>query len=244
MTQQNQEGQGSLENFEATLEGGFEWLENNRRIVGIAAVSVLALGGLLAVAIEWSSRQEAGAQVRLSQIEKAYLEAMGAAPGQLEAPEPANADQATQARETALAGYDEVIAEYGSRTAGLLATLRAAELEIGLERSDAAVARLELVVDQAGADELLGATANRLLGFVYEELEQPAAAAGAYQAAASAEDYPGRETAWLAAAETYLRAGDNDAAVSAFRALKQVDAEYAAAIGADSRLEALGVVED
>ena len=114
-------------------------------------------------------------------------------------------------------------------------------MELGLERYQAAVERLSSLAEEVGADSLLGATANRLLGFAYEELERPDAAARAYEAAGAAESYPGRETSWQAAAETYLRAGDREAAIRAFRELQKVDEQYAESLGVESRLEALGV---
>lgn len=244
MTQENQGDQGSLENFESRLEGGFEWLEKNRRTVGFGVIALLVVAGLVAAGVEWSNRQEAAGQMAIGEVDQRYLEAMGAAPGELEAPEPANARQATDAREAALAGYSEIATEHSSRTAGKFASLRAAEVEVALERYAAATERLTALVDAAGASSILGATANRLLGFAYEELKQPADAAKAYEAAGSAAAYPARETAWLAAAETYLRAGDNESAARAFQELKAVDEVYATALGVDSRLEALGVEAD
>ena len=63
MTQHKQGDQGTLENFEASLEGGFEWLERNRRTVAFGVVAALVAAGLIAVAVEWSSRKEAAGQM-------------------------------------------------------------------------------------------------------------------------------------------------------------------------------------
>ena len=219
MTQHQRHGETerAREGFEATLERGFEWLEaNSKPVLGFLAGLIL-LGGAVALGFEWSERQAEAAQAQLDEVERGYFEAMGASPVAFYVTEPANQDLARRAREAALAGYGQVVADHAGSVAEQVAQIRAAEVEIGLGRLEDAEQRLAAAADEMDADSPLRATALRLRGYALEELERFADAAAAYESAAAVESYPGRESVYLAAGESWLRAGDSARALGAFR---------------------------
>ena len=237
MTQHHGETERRREGFEARMEAGFEWLEAHAREV-VAALAVLLLGGAgLALGYEWYRGAEESAQLALSRVEQRYLEGMGASRDDVVPVEPANADRARAAREEALAGYGAVASEYGG-LARDIAELRAAELEIGLGRLEAADTRL-LAAGEQISEDIVRAAALRLHGYALEELDRLEDAARAYEAAAAIEAYPAREDLWLAASEVRLRAGDPAGAASALREILVIAPEAAERRGLVERIEGL-----
>src|SRR5262245_50609724 len=91
-----------LEGFEARLQDGFAWVNAHGREIMVGIAAALLIGGVGAGIVEWRSRQSDAAQTELAGIESRFTSAMGANPGEYFVPEPANADQAAKARETAL----------------------------------------------------------------------------------------------------------------------------------------------
>ena len=219
MTQHQRHGETERahEGFEATLGRIFEWLEDNSKPVLGALAGVVLLGAAAALAFEWSASQARTAQSQLAEVERSYFEAMGASPVAFYVTEPANQEQAQRARDAALAGYEQVAADHPGSVAEQLAQIRAAQVEIDLGGMDAAEQRLAQAADQMDEDGPLRATALRLRGYALEELERFADAAAVYESAAAIESYPGRESLYAAAGESWLRAGNLERALGAFR---------------------------
>jgi len=228
-------GQG----LEARLEAGFEWLEDNARLVVVVVIGAIAVGAASAGAYEWVERRALGAQDALSRVERSYFEAMGSEPSAFFVTEPSNLDRAREAREAALAGYEQVIVDHGGSVAAEIAWLRAAEVEVDLGQLEAAETRLAQAPDVLRSSGPLLATALRLRGFVLNELGRPAEAAAAYELGASVESYPATEELWLAAGESSIRAGDDAGAIRAFEQVLIADPAYAERTGVVDRLEAL-----
>ena len=237
MTQHHGETERRREGFEARMETGFEWLEAHARQV-VAAVAILLLGGgVAALGYEWYQGSSESAQLALDRVEWRYFDGMGASRNDLVPVEPANADRALAAREEALASYESLAGELGGLP-GEIAVLRAAGLEIGLGRLEAADARLLAARDELSED-VVRASALRLHGYVLEELERLEEAAQAYEAAAAIEAYPVPEDLWLAAGDVRLRAGDPAGAANALRQVLAVAPEEAERRGLVERIEGL-----
>ncbi len=219
MTQHQRHGETERahQGFEATLERIFEWLEDNSKPVLGALAGLVLLGAAVALGFEWSASQAKTAQAQLDEVERSYFEAMGASPLDLYVTEPANREQAQRAREAALAGYEQVAADHPGSVAEQLAQIRAAEIEIDLGALEAAEERLARAADEMDEDSPLRATALRLRGYVLEQLDRFADAAAAYESAAAIESYPGREGLYQAAGDSWLRAGNRERALGAFR---------------------------
>jgi len=215
--QRHGETERAHEGFEARLEVVFEWLEDNSKPVLGALAALVLLGAAVAVIFEWSAGQAESAQAQLDAVERDYFEAMGANPFALYVAEPANREQAQRARETALAGYEQVSVDHRGSVADHVAQIRAAEVEVELGELDAAEQRLATAADEMDEDSPLRATALRLRGYALEQLGRFADAAAAYEAAGAIESYPAREGLYAAAGESWLRAGDSARALGAFR---------------------------
>lgn len=239
MTQRHGETDRSHEGFEATLERGFEWLEANVRLVLIVLVGAVVVGGASAAAYEWSKRQGLLAQIAFDRVEQRFYEAMGSDPRALFITEPANEERAERAREEALAGFEAVIAEHTGSFPAEASRIRAAEIEIGLGRLDAAEARLDRAAEELAPDSLLRAVALRLRGYALEELGRFDEAAEAYERGGAVAAYPAREALWLAAGENHLRAGDGGRAIAAFREILALAPAYAEREGLVERLAAM-----
>ncbi len=235
--QRHGETERRLEGFEARLEQVFEAIEAHSREVIIAGVALLLLGGLAAGLYEWQKSSVNDAQLALDEVDWTFLEAMGGRRDDLYPVEPANEQQARSAREEALAGYELVIEEHGG-VSGEIAQIRAAEVEVGLGRLEAAERRLAETADETSGDALR-ASALRLHGFVLEELLRPLDAAARYEAAAAIESYPAREDLWISASEARVRGGDMAGAASDLREVLGIAPEYAERLGLVERLESV-----
>src|SRR5512136_786655 len=122
--------QARLEGFEARLQDAFAWANEHAREIVLGAVAVLLVGGIAAGIFEWRRRQSDAAETELAKIESEFANAMGAGPGEYFVPEPANAEQATKARETALGELDAFIQKQGATPLAALAGIKAAEIEV------------------------------------------------------------------------------------------------------------------
>ncbi len=203
--------------FDAVLEAGFEWIRRKARSLGIALGLLLLVGTVSAIVYELDRRSEAEAADALAEVEGAFAGAMGARPGVALIPEPANEAIARHAREAALAGLEQLIAEHANSDAARVAAIRAAEMEVDLGRLEAARTRLEALASGMDADDLRRAVTLRLEAYVLDELEEPLAAAEAYERAAEVRDYPARAPVLIAAGEAFERAGEDRRAIDAYQ---------------------------
>jgi tetratricopeptide (TPR) repeat protein len=215
------------------LDRGFAWISENALATLSVLGAVIALAAILAGTHELRSSREEAAQTALAAVQQDLDAAF--APGA----EPANPDTARQLREKALAGFESVISEHEGRTGAQFAVIRAAELEIDLERFDAAEKRLSAAMSQWPEDSVQRAVAMRLRGYALERLGRYADAAEAYAQAAAIEAYPGRAGAYVQAGDTFARLGESERAVSAYEALLLVDPGFAERAGVLERLEGL-----
>ncbi len=239
-TRHHGETEARAEGFEGLIEDVFEWITAHAREVITGVGAFLIVGGTAAGFWEWSRRQAAAAQAELATVEIAYNLAMGSSPRTVFTAEPANADRALRAREAALAGFQGVSDEHPGSVAAAIGQIRAAEMEVELDRGDAAQARLDALAAELDRDELMRGVALRLRGYVLEELGRWGDAGIAYADAAMVASYPDRPAAWLASAESYARAGDADGELGAYQQILELDPAFAESQQITERLNALG----
>ena len=206
-----------LEGFEARLQDAFHWANDHAREIVVGAGIVLLVGGIASGIYEWRRRAVEGAETELAAIELRYERAMGSSPGEVFISEPANAEQATQAREAALKELDAFAASHGSTGIGAIAGIKAAELEVDLGKLDAADARLAKLADSLDANDARRAIALRLRAYTLDQRGQALAAGETYEAGAKVEGYPPRALLWISAGDAYARAGAPDRAIAAYR---------------------------
>lgn len=206
-----------LEGFEARIQDAFAWANDHGREILIAIVAFLVVGGGVAGVYEWRKRAQADAQTELARIEARFTQAMGASSEELFIAEPANADQAKAARETAIRELDAFASERAGSAAAALAGIRAAELQIDLGLVDDAGARLDALVAGLSADDPRRAVALRLRAYVHDAKGDALAAGETYEAAAKIESYLPRGLAWISAGDCFARAGQPERAIAAYR---------------------------
>lgn len=211
------ETEARVEGFEAVLDGLFERARRNSRSLGIALGLLLVLAVAVAAAYEYAKRAENEALTALAEIESEFSFAMGAPAGVGLVPEPANRALAGRARETALTQLEGFISDHGSSEVVSVATIRAAEMEIDLDRLEAASERLERLAADLDADDPRRAVALRLRAYVLEEQAQPVAAAETYERAAEVRTYPARSLVLISAGEAFERAGEYRRAIGSYQ---------------------------
>ncbi len=231
--------------FDATLEAGFNWVaEHARSLLTIVGLAVL-VGAGIAVSYEVRNRGENEAQLELAQVETGFARAMGGSPDGALAlvSEPANQEQARRGREEALARFEAVALDHRGTRAAPLASLRAAEMEVDLERWPDAERRLAELVAELGAEDMLRAVALRLMGFAQEQQGRFAEAGESYEQAAQVEAYPALGALWVAAGASLARAGATERAIAAFQQVLSVDPELAEREGIVERLSELSAIQ-
>ena len=216
-----------LMGFEARLQDGFAWANAHGREIVIGIAIFLVAGGVFAGVWEMRSRKSAAAEAELARIEARYSQAMGATSGELFVVEPANAEQATKAREAAAAELDAFIAAQGASDAARIAGLRAAEIEVDLGRLPAADKRLAALAESFAPDDPRRAVALRLRGYVLDQSGDPLAAAEVYETGARIASYPPRVLIWIEAGDCFARAGQPARAISAYRQALSASPEVA-----------------
>ena len=236
---QEKRKESPLERFEARAQVVFDWIGSHpRQVLGGIGGAVLA-GLLVTGAYEWIDRNENTAQEALAKVERRFGVQLGGDPRLAIPPEPANPDQARQAREEALAGFEAVADAHSSSRAADFAELRAAEMEVDLGQLDAAKARLAELEQDLGGSDPLRAIALRLTAYARQLEGQHVEAGAAYQEGAEIDAYPDSPALWLAAAQSFERGGATDRAMLAYQEVLANDPELGEREGVLGRIELL-----
>ncbi len=228
--------------FDATLEAGFNWvLERLRWVLTLLGV-VLVVGVGVAISHDRRTQGENDAQRALRQVEAGFSVAMGSPADEIWVAEPANPEQAQRGREEALARFEAVSLEHPGTRAALLADLRAAEMEVELERWPDAESRLTELVSELAEYDLLRAVVLRLLGYSQEQQGRFAEAGESYEQAALPGRYPAAGSVWLQAGASFARAGAIERSVGAYQKVLSTDPELAEQSGVVERLSELAAL--
>jgi predicted negative regulator of RcsB-dependent stress response len=214
---QHSDTETRLAGFEARLQDGFAWANEHGREIMVGLGLLILAGAVAAGLFEWRRRSVAEEETELARIEARFTTAMGANPGEYFVPEPANAEQATKAREAALVELDAFVAKHAGSGLAAVAAIKAAELEVDLGKLDLAEARLAKVSESLEPSDPRRAVALRLRGYALDQKGDPMAAAEAYEAGAKIESYPPRALLWISAGDAYARANSPDRAIAAYR---------------------------
>jgi tetratricopeptide (TPR) repeat protein len=193
----------------------------------------LAAAGILVLAGGWgyvaSSQETASseADTALSKVQQGYRLAMGADPGGIEIPEPANLEAAREIRADFSARYAAVAEAHAGTGPGAVAYLEAGKLRQALGENDAAVGAYEAGLDSLPADDALRGFLWSRLGSVYEQDQQWSSAASAYANAGATADYAIRGDAMAGAIRAYIHAGEPSAALAQADKLARAEPDFA-----------------
>jgi len=215
----------TLHEIESVFDRAAHWAAHNPVLVlaGVAAilVSSAAFGGYRT----WRTHQEANASAEVAAIAADFLGAMGAKPGQLDIPEPANAEAAAATRREYATRLSEAADRLSGTRAAVTARLQAGQLHADLGDQDAALAAWRSAAEAAPRGSALEALARVRLGTGLEAAGDAAAAAEAYLAAGRVADFPGRILALGDAARSFADAGQNERALEVFGALSEEEVD-------------------
>jgi predicted negative regulator of RcsB-dependent stress response len=202
-------------------EGGLDslagWFKTNQKLVSIV------LGGLAVVAIGVVVWQKS-ADTKIENAERAFFAAQTAT-----AANPANAN----------AELAKVATRYSGTSAGDRAALLSAQALMTQGKTAEAMKQLTALESNGGNDRL-GATLQTLLAAGYENLNEPAAAAKAYLAAASTSFGMAKIQRQADAARAYMAAGNTNEALKLWTELAK-DEKSPLAAEAHVRLGELAV---
>jgi hypothetical protein len=211
----------TLHEIESIFDRLARWTADNPALVLALVTAILlgaaAIGGFGA----WRSRNEAKASAELAGIEADYQRAMGAKPGQLDIPEPANAEAAAKTRREFATRLLEAADRLAGTRAEVSARLAAGTLQSELGEHDAALASWRAAADAAPRRSALEALARVRLAAGLESAGDPAAAAEAYLAAGQIEEFPGRVLALGDAARGFAEAGQTERALEVFAGITE-----------------------
>ena len=188
--------------------------ENPRIVLSVLGV-ILAVAAGVGVWETTSRRSESAASAAVARVETAYREAMGAQPGDLEVPEPANPETARAVREDFAAQLLEVADAHSSSHAAVMARIEAGTLQWQNGDREGAIATWRLAARDAPDDALRGLALQRL-AVGLESRGDPAAAAQAYAEAGALDGFPGRVDALAQAARCWLDAGERQKALDIY----------------------------
>ena len=217
-----------------------ESISNNPAPILIGAVVVLvvaAIAGFTGDYLESGSTESAAA---LGRVQGAYRAGMGATPGSLELPEPANPETARRLRTEAIEGYETVAVEHPGTPAAALSWLQAGRLQGELGDREAEVAAYDQGLAEVSSESGIGAFLLVQKAAAQEEAGRFAEAAESYQAAANIPGNPLRMEMLSQAARCWAHAGLNEQAGGAYDQLQAEAPDYLIPPYTEARLKELG----
>ncbi len=231
----------TLDELESAGDRIVLWLaENQRALISIAVGILLVAGGwgYVSTTARESSDQ---ADTALSEVQNGYRLAMGAAPGSVSIPEPANPDAAREIREDYTARYAEVGEAHAGSGPGGVAYLESGKLQQALGDYEAAVVAYRAGVDSLPEEDALRGFLWSRMGSAYEQSEQWAEAAAAYAMAGALQRYALRAGAQADAIRAYIHAGETSTALGAADVLARAEPDFALPEFLQSRLDELRI---
>jgi tetratricopeptide (TPR) repeat protein len=192
--------------IESMGERAIEWVGHNARVVLSVVVICLLVAGAYGYFDSVQTRRENTASMALTETRDGYFVAMGASPGALEAPEPADPTAAEPIWQEYRERFGAVAQEYPGTASAAIARLEQGNLVAAggddagaIEIWRSAIARL------SGGSPLAGVLYQRI-GQSLENIGDWEAAGHAYETAAAIDSYTFRYWAMADAARCYLLA--------------------------------------
>jgi hypothetical protein len=215
----------TLHEIESIFDRTARWAAENPITVLAIAGAILLLAAAYGGYRTWSTHREANASAEVAAIEADYVAAMGAKPGQLEIPEPANAEAAAATRREYATRLTEAADRLAGTRAAVTARMQAGRLRAELGEPEAALDAFRAAAEGAPRGSALEALARVRLGAALESAGDPAGAAEAYLAAGQVEAFPGRVLALGDAARSFADAGQTERALEVFRGLSEEEVQ-------------------
>lgn len=229
----------TLEAIESTGDRLVQWISDNPTPILGTAIAILVIAGVVGLTGDTFSSGSTESTAALARVQSNYQIAMGATPGTIEIPEPANPETARRIRTETITAYEAVASDYAGTTAGALALLEAGELQQQLGETDAAVSTFERALGAVDPDDTIRALVLSRLAAVHEAAGRFAEAGAAYEQAGQILEYPLRFDALADAARTYAQAGDRTRALAAYQQILSEAPDFRIAPYIEARLDEL-----
>jgi predicted negative regulator of RcsB-dependent stress response len=214
----------ALHELESIFEHVAHWVATNPVTVlvmlGVVLAGAAGIGGYQA----WSKSREGEASAEIAEIQAEYLKAMGAPPGALDVPEPANAEAAAATRREFATRFREAGERRTGTAAAVTAWLQTGDLLEDVGDRDGAIAAWRTAAEGAASGSALQALARTKLASGLEAAGDSAGAAAEYLAAGQTPDFPGRILALGEAARCFADAGQTERALEVFGGIEAEDA--------------------
>lgn len=229
----------TLDQIESKGDRLIEWVGENPMVILGTALVILLVAGVWGFTAQKREADRDASAAALAQVQGDYRVAMGATPGSLQIPEPANPETGRRAREDYVAKYLEVAETYPGTTVAALALLDAGGLQQELGRNEEARGSFERALREAPPDALVRPFLLTRLAALHGVDGQWAKAAEAYEQASNAADYPLRYEALADAARAYAEAGDAPRALAAYARIQSDAPNYRLAPHLEARMSEL-----
>lgn len=185
-----------------------DWIAANPGpVIGAAAVVLLTALGVST----WryvDGRREDRAAAALAKLDDGYRTAMGAAPGAVEIPEPANPETARATRREYATKLLELAASESGTAAAVLARLAASDRLIEVGDGPKALEELQATLPLVGADDPVRGLVLERIAAAEESAGRWKEAAEAHAEAAGLTSFPLRAWSKAEAARCFAQAGD------------------------------------
>jgi tetratricopeptide (TPR) repeat protein len=213
-----------VEEIDSIFDRGAAWVGSHPQHMLIAIGVLLAIAAGVGFAGERRGRSAARAEAATAPVYDAYLKAMGAQPGDGEAPEPANPELGKKTRAEYAAKLLAAAQQHPGTAAATTTRLLAAKLLEQNEDAAGAEAARKLAAENAPQGTPLSAIAWSRWAVALENKGDVKAAAQAFEKAAEVES-PGQVLALGDAARCYALLGENAKALALFARAEKLGAE-------------------
>lgn len=206
----------ALEEIEELGDRLVDWVSANPVPVLVGLGLILAAAAGIGGTLQYRASREDAASAALEEVRAAYREAMGAQPGVIEIPEPANPETAHAIRKEYASKFRAVAEKYSGLAAAPLAWLEVGDLQLANGDRDAAITTWRAASEQTDPQSPARALLLDRVAGAEEDAGNWKEAAQAYQAAGQVERFPLRYLALAHAARAWAEAGDADRALELF----------------------------
>jgi tetratricopeptide (TPR) repeat protein len=198
-----------IEEIESITERAANWVRDHLYLTVGVLVAVLASVGAVGAMQSHQIRQAEAAADALDQVTADYMVAMGANPGDLVAPEPANPTAANSIRNDFAAQYAAVAAEHAGTPAAAMARFEEGNLAAESGDLDHATQIWEGALGELSENPSLRGIFQQRIGGANEAAGRWLQAGEAHEAASAIEGYPLRYWAMASAARCYDQADEH-----------------------------------
>jgi tetratricopeptide (TPR) repeat protein len=210
----------TLDQIESRGDRIVEWVGNNPMILLGTAFAILLAAGALGLGFQSRDNARNESAAALSRVQALYRVAMGASPGSIDIPEPANPETAREVRTEYLAQFLAVADEHSGSAAAGLALLEAGRLQLALGEGDQALAMYDRALGELDDSNPVRALVLASQGAVHEVAGRWSEAGAAYETASNVANYPLRYEALSDSARCYAQAGEDSKAIQALDSIR------------------------